>query len=223
MSDFDEKLEGLEKEPIELYRESKNRNQSIWTKSFLDCLFHTDTNKLFDFGEKQVFGFNHLFGVDESILHGSCYPRFRQIVTEGLQKGKKLTKLVFSTFWKESALEIFWMAFYFWSQIPTPYLTKWLLEWLETDTEEGDVRGYYYAFWICVCNFLLPVSEGSLDNALYKISLSLDLNLKVGKKVIFYQLSTQSKTRERAFFLSISNFFHNFQFIQNFSEFLFFS
>ena len=185
MEDFDDKPKGLEKEPMELYKESKNRHLPIWTGSLLDSLFHVETNKIFNFGEKEVLSFNHLFGFHESLKHHSCYPRFRQTVTEGLRKGKKLGRLVFSTFWRDSLMEIFWLSLIYCSQIPKPYLTKWLLEWLETDTEDGDMTGYYYALWICICSFILPISDACYDNYLYKVNITLDLNLNV-KKLIFY-------------------------------------
>ena len=195
MDNFDKKEEGLEKEPMELYKESKNKHLPIWTGSLLDCLFHVEANKLFNFGEKEPFGFNHLFGVDKSLLHSSCYPKFREIVNDGLQNGKKLAGLVFSTFWKDAAMEIFWLAFFYWSQIPTPYLTKWLLEWLETETDPNDMTGYYYALLICICSFILPMSEALLDNYFYKITINLDLNLKVRAKNLKLNFSFNLETQ----------------------------
>ena len=176
-------------EPLDLFKQSVNKDKTIWTGSILDCLFHVETNKIFNFGQNTTLSFNHLFNIDKSFLHSHNYPRFKATMEKGLAEGKEFSKVLFSTFWYDFILEGFWFGVCFWSPIPTPFLTKWLLEWLN-NPEAVDNSGYYYAAWLCVCYLLVPIGDAMVDNYIYRINITLDLNLKVSffqKTVVLIQ------------------------------------
>ena len=137
------KTEEPTKEPYLLFQNSINKDKYLVEPGFFKQTFITYTNKLVNIGRKTPLQFEHLFKMSDDLKYQYNSQESEKMIKkyqDQLIKGKlSFTDIVFKLIRKTGFISqnVAYCLAYF-SQIPVPLIIKFLLQWLETNYEEGN-------------------------------------------------------------------------------------